>query len=228
MERLQFLEYLIKNRNFKNYLEIGVEEGHIFFKVKCPNKIAVDPKFIINPRWKIRHWLYYPLNIFNRFFEKTSDKFFDQNAPKVYSRKKIHLALVDGMHEYEFALRDIENTVEYMEADSVILVHDCNPIIKQASVSFKDWEARQFTGHWNGDVWKAILHIRSLRKDLTAFVLDCDHGIGFITKKKDDNTLSFTEEEIQKLTFENFELNRDIWLDLKPEKYFFEYFKIST
>ena len=106
----------------------------------------------------------------------------------------------------------------------MIVVHDCNPKVPEAEVSFADWKARNFTGTWNGDVWKAILHLRSLRDDVNAFVLDTDHGLGIITRQKPENGLSYTKEQIGKFRYEDFAVNRDSWLNLKQADYFYEYF----
>lgn len=34
------------------------------------------------------------------------------------------------------------------------------------------------TPPWSGDVWKSIVHLRSIRPDLRVAVLDCDSGVG--------------------------------------------------
>ena len=227
MNRLQILNYLSKKRKAKNYLEIGVERGHVFLEVKCPRKIAVDPVFLIGIKRFIRNLIAYPYNLSNKYFAKKSDDFFETNAPKIYAKSKIDLALVDGMHEYEFVLRDIENTVKYLSEDGVILVHDCNPMSIEASVSYSERKEKAYKGYWNGDVWKVILHIKSLRSDLSVFVLDCDQGIGVIIKKNNINLLSFNKQQIQALNYGDFVENKTKFLDLRDEKYFFEFFGIS-
>jgi len=139
--------------------------------------------------------------------------------------KKIDIALVDGMHEYHYALRDVENTLKYLHNDGIIIMHDCNPLTEEASIPFTEWEAKGMTGTWNGDLWKTIVHLRSLRKDINVFVLDCDHGLGIITKRKPENTLNFSPEEIETLTYSQFNANRTAWLNLKKTGYIFEYLK---
>lgn len=227
MDRLLCIKSLMKKKKLKNYLEIGVSNGHILFRVKSDFKIAVDPAFFFDSARKIGKTFLNPYNLFNKYFRKPSDDFFGQDAPRVFEKKKVQLALIDGMHVYEFALRDVENTLGYMAEDGVIIMHDCNPQNKQAACSFEEWKARDYKGAWNGDVWKTILHLRSLRSDLTAFVLDCDHGLGIITKKKNENALHFSKEDIEKLTYDDFNANRNKWLDLKPAEYFYEYFGLK-
>ncbi len=131
------------------------------------------------------------------------------------------------MHEYGYALRDIENMVQYMADDAVIVVHDCNPQTKEAGGTFEEYQARDYKDVWNGDVWKSILHIRSMRNDLKVFVLDCDHGIGIITKGTPGQMLSYTTEEINSLQYEDFDANRNEWLNLKPENYLYDFLELK-
>lgn len=226
MDRLSILKTLMKKKKLNNYLEIGVFNGHIFFRVKSDFKIAVDPEFRFDNARKIGKLFVNPYNIYNKYYQKTSDEFFNEDAPDLLADKNIDISLIDGMHEYHFALRDIKNTVKYLSDEGVIIVHDCNPLTEEANCSFADWKKRGFTGTWNGDVWKAILHIRSLRKDLSAFVLDTDHGLGIITRRPDGNPINFTQQQIEGLSFSDLDKNRKEWLNLQPEKYFHEYFDL--
>ncbi len=210
-------------KNLKNYLEIGVENGHIFFRIKSAFKVAVDPKFQFDFSRRLGKSIINPYNFNNQYFEKTSDAFFAQDAQRVFSAKKLQLALVDGMHEYQFALRDVENTLRYMQENGVIVMHDCNPQTAGAAGRFEDWEV----GEWNGDVWRTIIHLRSQRPDLTVFVLDIDQGLGIVTRQKPDTMLDFTPAQIQALTYDELVQNRENWLNLKPASYFYEYFGLS-
>ena len=227
MDRLECIKSLMKKKNLKGYLEIGVSNGHILFRVKSNFKIAVDPAFFFDNARKIGKTFLNPYNLFNRYFRKTSDDFFEQDAPSVFEKRKAELALIDGMHVYELALRDVENTLRYMDEEGVIIMHDCNPQDRAAACSFDEWKARGFKGAWNGDVWKTILHLRCLRSDLTVFVLDCDHGLGIITKKRNEKAMHFSMNDIQKLTYDDFDANRKAWLDLRPAGYFYEYFGLK-
>ncbi|SRR5579871_177207 len=227
MDRLSILQTLMKQKRLKNYLEIGVFNGHIFFKVKSNFKIAVDPEFRFDFSRKAGKVLINPYNLFNNYVEKTSDDFFSQDAPRLLEKKKIDIALIDGMHEYGYALRDVENTLRYMSDDAVIIMHDCNPQTKQASISFEEWKANNFVGVWNGDVWKTIVHLRSFRNDINVFVLDCDFGLGIITKKKPENMLHFKQQDIDNFSYDDLNKNRQQWLNLQPENYFYEFFGVK-
>ena len=223
MDRLDVIQALMRQKNLKNYLEIGVENGHIFFRIKSTFKVAVDPKFLFDFSRRLGKSLINPYNFNNQYFEKTSDAFFAQDAQRVFTAKKLQLALVDGTHEYQFALRDVENTFNYMQENGVILMHNCNPQLAGTAGHFEDGE----TGEWNGDVWRTIIHLRSQRPDLTAFVLDIDQGLGIVTRQKPDTMLDFTPAQIQSLTYDELTQNREEWLNLKPVAYFYEYFGLS-
>lgn len=226
MDRKQAILLLMREKNLKNYLEIGVFNGHIFFRVKSDFKIAVDPEFRFSTGRKIIKTMINPKNINNQYFEKTADDFFGQDAARVIGNRKLQMALIDGMHEYDYALRDVENTLSYLSNDGVIIMHDCNPLTREASSSFAEWKARNFADTWNGDVWKTIMLLRT-RPDINVFTLDCDHGLGVVTRSKPEAMLSYTPEQIKSFTYDDFAKNRAAWLNLKPADYFYEYFGLS-
>ena len=227
MERTQLIQTLMEQKGFKNYLEIGVSNGHVFFKVKGTFKVAVDPEFKFNIFRKIGKAIVNTDNLFNKYFSKTSDDFFALDAPQLFAQKKVEIALIDGMHEYEFALRDVENVLNYLENDGIIIMHDCNPKVKKSASTYKEWETNGMDYEWNGDVWKTILHLRTFRNDIDVFVLDTDHGLGIIAKRKSENSLNYSLQEIISFTYEDFDANREHWINLKPVDFIYEYFNIK-
>ena len=227
MNRIKLIQSLMKQKGLSNYLEIGVFNGHVLFKIKSKFKTAVDPEFRFDILRKMGKTFLNPYNLFNKYFSKTSDEFFRYDAPDLFAQKKVQLVLIDGMHEYSFALRDVENTLSHLSDDGVIILHDCNPQTKVASGAFEEWTTRGSIGTWNGDVWKTILHLRCLRNDINVFVLDCDHGLGIITKGKPENKLNYNLQDINQFKYEDFNANRKLWINLKPADYVYEYFKLN-
>lgn len=225
MDRSEVIQYLINKKNYQRYLEIGVYNGEVFFKTKAPYKYAVDPQFRFVKETKYKMMLKNISNVKAKYFTKTSDDFFKEDAKKLFAKNKIDICFIDGMHEYDFVLRDVTNALNYLDENGAIILHDCNPLTAEAEVNFADWKKRDFSGEWNGDVWKIIVHLKSLRDDVDVFTLDTDQGLGIITKGTAKEKLSFTEEEIRKLTFKDINANRTAWLSLKPESYLAEYFK---
>jgi hypothetical protein len=220
MERAQLTQALIDKYGFRSYLEIGVRDGDVFFTVKCKNKIAVDPKYSLDWKGRIKRILHTLFG--HKFYTLTSDIFFNQIAPQAFKNKSVDVVLVDGMHEFDFALRDIENSLKFLSKNGFIIVHDCNPLTKESACSFSDWKARNYTGVWNGDVWKAIHFLNSNREDINVVVLDTDHGLGIISRSKTNRKLKSeiaSKESIANLTFDDLAANRETYLNLRSTSY---------
>lgn len=241
---------LIHHLRARTYVEIGVERGRIFLSVRAQRKIGVDPcnqfyksMFSYGLKWELRKWELRRSIVAGKwnqllgredpcFFEMTSDDFFCR-MPDLFSEHKIDVALVDGEHTYEQAYRDVENCLRFLAPAGVILMHDCRPATAAQAVRAKslqeaacinqadlDWE-----GWWCGDVWKAVVRLRT-RRDLKVFVLDCDMGLGIVTPGKPDSVLSFSPDEIARMSYSNLEKDCTALLNLKPEGYFYEFLKI--
>jgi len=227
MERSELIQTLIDRKKLRTYLEIGVSGGVVFFQIKCKKKIAVDPFFRFNWKGKLGEISRNITNWRNSYFEIKSDEFFSRLAPSFLRKKKIDICLIDGMHEFRYALNDVINTLDYLDQDGIIIMHDCNPQTAEAECSFSDWEKRGFTGLWNGDVWKVIVYLRALRNDLNIFVADCDHGLGVITRGKNENPLQGFKsfEEIDALSYKDLESNRTGLLNLKSVSYLNKFYQ---
>src|SRR5688572_12607585 len=158
MNRIEIAQACLDSRDSKVYLEIGVAVGTTFRQISAGAKIAVDPEFKMTDstrrqaeaRAKETH-----------YFELPSDEFFAQQHDFL-GRTGVDVALIDGLHTYEQALRDVENTLRYLRDDGVIVMHDCNPASESIGLavgSYADFRKKhrlRFT--WSGDVWKAIVH----------------------------------------------------------------------
>jgi len=81
---------------------------------------------------------------------------------------------------------------------------------------------------WSGDVWKTITHLRSTPQDLNIFVLDCDSGVGIITRGAPEDTLDFTTETIESLAYEDLVNNREKILNLKPPEYLHQFLSANS
>ena len=177
--RLDMINYFIKKNNYKSYLEIGCDKNQIFSQISLNKKIGVDPYSGGNVR-------------------KTSDDFFRENA------EKFDLIFIDGLHVYDQVKRDIINSINFLNKEGVILVHDCLPdtIGKQAVPRYKM--------QWNGDVWKAIVDLRQ-RDDLEIHTCFVDQGIGIIKKQINSSILKINKKT-QDLKFSDFYHNHNEYL----------------
>lgn len=233
MTRIEVLNAIIEKKIVKNYLEIGVNRGKCLFNIKGPEKrLAVDPYFNFNLWKKIKAIAKNSDNLKNEYFEVTSDTFFIENKPFLQNNK-IDLAFIDGLHTFEQSLKDTLNTLKHLNENGVIVLHDCNPLDELAAFPANSIDdARKELANlpnwkniWNGDVWKTIVYIRKNHPELTAFVLDTDHGLGFVYKKERTNLPEIfnTFDAIADLDYAFFEASRNDLIDLKPVGYFDEF-----
>jgi hypothetical protein len=222
------IDVIGKKKKKVNYFEIGVQTGFCFFKIKADRKIAVDPNFIIKTKKKIKAYVKNLSNFHNKFFELTSDDFFEQKSNYIKQIGGIDVIFIDGLHLYEQVVKDIENSLKYLNEGGVILVHDCNPLSEPAAVrAYTSEEAAvlvgshpQWINQWNGDVWKAIVKLRSERTDLDITVINSDHGVGIIRRGKPEKVFSLKEKNMDELTYGDLDKNRETFLNLKSPDVF--------
>lgn len=136
------------------YFEIGVESGKSLSLAKC-DAIGVDPM----PR--VSHKLGEQAKI----IVSTSDRFFSTEAGH-YLTKNIDLAFIDGMHLFEFALRDFINVEKHCSDQALIIIDDIYP----GHEAQADRDRR--TRAWTGDVWKLHKILTQYRPDLFIATLD--------------------------------------------------------
>jgi len=231
VNRIKAVQMALADRVKPVYLEIGVSKGLAFRKISAEEKIAVDPAFrlsehtraVADAKARTTH-----------YFETTSDAFFD-NETAFLDQRPIDVALIDGMHTYEQVVRDVENTLRYLRDDGVIFLHDCNPPFELAGRPAESWDdfiAQQsgplVIGVWNGDVWKAIVHLRSTRPDLLVGVLKCDQGVGFVRRGSPESTLPYTADQVAALTYADLKADRRRLLNLKSPRYLGEFLAAGT
>lgn len=233
IDRIKVVQDIINHKKAANYLEIGVLAGDAFLRIMSRRKWAVDPEFKIAPAKKFRYYFKNPYNMFNTYFRMESDVFFDTQKPML-SEYGIDVAFIDGLHTFEQSLQDVQNTLTYLNKDGVIVLHDCNPVSEAAAYPATSIaEVRKinppgFDGVWNGDVWKTIAYLRATRKDLRVFVLDCDFGLGVVTKGEPENMLGYTAEAVQNLSYRDLSENRKSLLNLKDALFIEEFLKNRT
>lgn len=147
------------------YLEIGVRFGDSFHAMKADKKIAVDP---------VRTDAMLDLGQRDEFFQCDSDTFFEEHASRLLAATLIDVALVDGLHTFEQAYRDVWNLRRFMSPDGLILLDDCNPpTAERASETPID-------GLWNGSVWKVLPLLKPHINASHLHTIDADQGIGII------------------------------------------------
>ena len=130
--RWDIINQLIKDNGYQSYLEIGVyNKAWNFDKIKCKKKVGVDPNKSVGAT-----------------FALTSDDFFAQN------KEKFDIIFIDGLHHNEQVQSDIHNSLNSLNENGSIVVHDCNPTTKEMQ------QVPRIQGEWTGDVWRAWVAYR--------------------------------------------------------------------
>jgi hypothetical protein len=201
MTRMEVIQYAIDSLGARNYLEIGVSDGTCFCELTVAKKIGVDP-ITAMPRVALE-----ASKPGARYFALTSDDFFNQVAPQVLA-DGADVVFIDGLHTYVQAYQDCMNSLKYLNPDGLVLMHDCLPKSPlEARVAPSYYEAKKlndgfvWNGDWVGDVWKAVVRLRSQHKDLSVCVINCDHGIGLVYRDKDHSGLEQTSEQIDMMRY---------------------------
>jgi hypothetical protein len=194
------------------YLEIGTRAGACFNQITAPRKIGIDPA----PQGGgAGH------SFSERCFTMTSDEFFAAHAEQLFQTERVDVALIDGLHTFDQALRDLLHLEQVMAPRGVIFIHDMNPPTRNHS------ELRN-GGVWCGDVWKVAYYIRNYRPDLTLFTLDCDWGVGVLTGFGAATSAAPSAailEECQQIDYDLLERQRHALLRLRPVWYSHLFFR---
>lgn len=171
VSRLDLIKRAITKNNYQAYLEIGCDDDKIFNSINI-KKIGVDPFSGGN-------------------FRGTSDEFFLQN------KNKFDCIFIDGLHIYEQVKKDILNSIGCLNANGIIILHDCLPQTISAQA------VPRYRYLWNGDVWKAVVEARTWNQVNTVTVL-IDQGVSIIKKNKNTDVLKIEIQNFKKLKFEDF------------------------
>ena len=180
--RWDLIQHIINKYNYTSYLEIGCDKDQSFSKIKINKKIGVDP-------------------ISGGTIRDTSDNFFINN------KDKFDIIFIDGLHHYEQVIKDIYNSLDILNDNGHILIHDCLPrtIAHQAIPRYR--------GSWNGDVWKSIVELRT-KPNLEVFTCEIDFGVGVIRKKNNTNPLDIKINDFKKLKFKDYYHNNKVFMNV--------------
>ena len=141
----------------ETYLEIGINTGRSL-ALSRTRTIAVDPAFKINEE----------LHCDLRVVKATSDDFFARpDALDHFDGRPPALAFIDGLHLFDYVLRDYLNVERVSAWSTVIVVDDILP--RSVPEASRD---RGTMGAWTGDVYKITDVLRRLRPDLLLLPLD--------------------------------------------------------
>jgi tetratricopeptide (TPR) repeat protein len=168
----------------RTYVEIGVEQGISIALVRpSTSALGVDPEPKIG----------FPLPGNVRVFAETSDDFFARHDVRAeLGGLPVELALIDGMHQFEYALRDFMNLERLCLPGSTILVHDCFP--RDRRTAQRDRE----TPFWSGDIWRLVLLLKKYRRDLSIHTI-ATPPTGLAVIRKLDPSSTFIADNLARL-----------------------------
>jgi hypothetical protein len=135
----------------------------------------------------------------------TSDEFFKDN------KKLFDCIFIDGLHVYEQVRKDILNSIKFLNSNGTIIIHDCLPS--------KIWNqiVPKIYGHWNGDVWKAIVEARTML-NIDTYTCKADHGLGIIFKRQNRNLLNIKTKNFKELKFKDYYNNHNHLMNIIEAK----------
>ena len=158
MERHDFLSMVHERCQPRNYLEIGVFDGHSLAR-STTRTIGVDP----DPHLKVK------LSCDLKLVKSTSDDFFAKpDAISWFSEGVVDFTFIDGLHIFEFVLRDFMNTERLSGPSSVVIFDDVLPR------SVAEAARNRRTIFWAGDTYKILLVLERYRPDLTIVPLNTE------------------------------------------------------
>lgn len=207
IKRWDIINYLIEQNNYINYLEIGVNDALCIRQIKALHKDGVDPY----PGSEVGGGYYPEIN-----YPISSDYFFELIKDHDI---KYDIIFIDGLHHSEQVDKDIANSLNHLQPNGTIVLHDCNPPEYEIQLV-----PRQ-TGIWNGDVWKSIARLRCTNPDLSINVIDTDWGVGIVKFGKQELYNKVTLNEC--LVYDYLDNNREELLNIISVEEFYNKFKIK-
>ncbi len=152
---VKVLQEIHRRLNPSFYLEIGVRHGRTL-------SLASGPAIGVDPHPDIR----FPIGDDAHLFEQTSDDFFQRQRTHRTVPRTQGLAFIDGLHLFEFALRDFINVERFFHPTSLVVIDDIFP--NHPVQASRHRQSRV----WTGDVWKVHACLREYRPELTLLPLD--------------------------------------------------------
>lgn len=180
--RLELINLALKKTNAKKYLEIGCDKNKIFRNIECEYKVGIDPAR------GGTHRMY-------------SDEFFNQNL------ETFDVVFIDGLHHYDQVKRDFDNSLKFLNASGIIILHDMMPRSPEEAV-VPIPETLPHT--WVGDVWRLAFELAN-RENVVFNLVLIDNGCGIAWKGTQsskninvDASWDFYQENWKKLPLETF------------------------
>ncbi len=133
-----------------SYLEVGIDKGHSLALSRCPS-LGIDPAYTVIAELRC------PVAL----MRTSSDEYFSRRDPlEPVNGVPFELSFIDGLHLFEFALRDFINAERHGSPRALHIIDDVLP--NSVAEAARD----RHTGNWAGDVFSLIPVLREYRPDL--------------------------------------------------------------
>jgi hypothetical protein len=158
MHYLKFFTEMHARLQPQTYLEIGVAAGRSI-RLSKGRSVGIDPGFAID----------LPIDGDIALIRTTSDEYFSRPDPLAPTGgRPFDMAFIDGMHLFEFALRDFINTERHCAPHAVIVFDDVLP-------RTVDEAARErHTRYWTGDVYWILQVLADYRPEVSVLAVDTE------------------------------------------------------
>ena len=193
IDRGVVIQSLINKNNYNTYLEIGIKQKLCFDFIKIKSKESLDINKTYNPTY---------VNKSDDFFKSIDSQ-----------HKKWDIIFVDGDHEKNQVLKDINNSLKHLNKGGTVICHDMCPS------NYKDLHPEACYNSW-----EALAYLRKNNPNLEIYVIDTDYGVGVIKKGKQDlfkgEILDFNRDENYEKDFNFLNTNKNELLNLINVKEF--------
>ena len=208
ISRPEAIQRLLDLFDAPHYLEIGVDHGDTFKRVRASRKVAVDPKF---------HFEFpkiVDVDAPEQFHEVTSDVYFGEI---VKSDERFDVVFLDGLHITEQTLRDLLNAVMFIRHDGIIVIDDVIPASYHASLADVGdlYRVREFLAKtdsrlesdqaWMGDVYKLAFFVQTFMQQFSYATISDNHGqtIMWRDARKQQDLRHYSLEAVGRLEFKD-------------------------
>jgi len=150
--RTSIINYIIEQKKYRSYLEIGIRNPwQNFDLIKCNFKHGIDPA--------VNH---------PQVSRMTSDAYFSSHDDKY------DLVFIDGDHTMNGVIKDVANALIYISERGTIVMHDCFP-------KTEGTQGDEITEDvWHGSAWKVFASMRMTMSNLSMYTCEADCGCGII------------------------------------------------
>ena len=172
-EQVEVLKAIVNNNNVKNVMEIGFNAGHsaeFFLHFNKSLKLTsfdlgvhdyvLQAKEYIDVMYPNRHELILGDSTI------TVPKYFENNK-----NIKFDVIFIDGMHQVEYFIRDLNNSIQYLSHDGIIFIDDIIPLNynEQLKIPIKHYYENNNNAYLQNNIYASIIGHPPLHQGLAYY-----------------------------------------------------------